>query len=333
MFLQSRRVRAAATAFAATLILAGCADDDEPTASPSEPISATPTPTASLADFCDAKVAIDAAFLGGGPPEEEGTATATPDPAEIKAGIEDAWGDLYADLEQSAPADVKSDVEALVAELDEAIEAANPEFFFEPGFVEADNAVDQYLIENCEDINELDAVAADFEFTGLPTVTPEGLTALTLTNEGEEFHEMILMRINDGVEESIEEILQLDEEEAESMVTPMGVTLAAPGVTATNFFELEPGNYAVLCFISKDSTEANGFQGDGPPHFTEGMVEELRVLAAGESSSPSPTSTSTSTSGSSSSSSSEAEVEDETSSPRPSSTSTSTARPTSTSSS
>lgn len=284
MRIPTRRVRAATLVATAALLLAACADDADDAASPSAPReSASPTPTASVEDFCDAKLAIDAAFLGGGPPEEE--EGATPDPEAIGENLDQTFSALYADLAEAAPEEVAEDVDALVGQLDAAIEEGNEEFFLAPDFAGAEAVVDEYLLENC-DYQELSATAADFEFNDLDMRIDPGPTAITLTNEGEEFHEILLLRINDDVDLSPEEIVALPEEEAMSKVSPpAAVVLTVPDQQATSFYELEEGRYAVVCFISKDSTEENDFQGEGPPHVTEGMVEELFV---GDVASPEP---------------------------------------------
>lgn len=317
MYTPSRRLIAATAALASALFLAGCASDDDPIATPSEPV-ATQSPTASAApsvdEFCDAKVAIDAAFLAGGPPEEEGDATASPSPEEIGEGISAAFSELYEDYARTAQSDVKAEVEKQVAALEEAIDEGNPEFFFEPEFAAADKVVDDFLVAECG-FERISATTVDYEFEGLPTVSPAGVTALEITNEGEEFHEIVLMRINDDVEESVEELLEMDEEEVEGKIVPAGVVLAMPGTSAINFFDLAPGRYAVLCFISKDSDAEHDFQGEGPPHFTEGMLEELEVVDPDAE----PSSEATSSSSESASTASEDEDEESTSSPTPTS--------------
>lgn len=322
MYTPSRRLIAATAALASALLLAGCASDDDPIATPSEPVataSASPSATPTIDDLCDAKVAIDAAFLAGGPPEEE--EGATPSPEQIGEGISAAFSEPYAELKDAAAgSEVEAEVSTLVSGLESAIKEGNDEFFFEPDFVAADKTVDDLLVEECG-FKKISGTAADYEFTGLPTISPEGLTALTLTNEGEEFHEIILMKIDDSLADtSLEAIFQMEEEELGDKVMPVGVVLAAPGVTATNFFDVEAGRYAVLCFISKDSTAENEFQGDGPPHFMEGMLEELKVI---DPDAPAPTSSSSSDDSSSSGSSSTSEDEDEESTASPTSTSSS----------
>jgi hypothetical protein len=321
MYTPSRRLCAATAALASALFLAGCASDDDPIATPSEPVaSASPTASAapSVDEFCDAKVAIDAAFLAGGPPEDEGQ---TPTPEQIGEGIKASFSEPYAELKRTAQPEVASDVDTLVAGLDKAIADGTEDFFFDPAFAAADKKVDDFLSEECG-FKKISGTAADYEFTGLPSVSPAGITGLTLTNEGEEFHEMILMHIDDSLEdESLEDIFQMEEEELGDKIMPMGVVLASPGTTATNFFDIKSGRYAILCFISEGSDAEHDFQGDGPPHFTKGMLEELKVLPGPGEATSEPTSSSSPSSSSGSSSTSSDDDEDETASPEPTSTS------------
>lgn len=268
---------------------------------PSAPTAvATPTPTAATVDdFCDAKLAVDEAFLAGGPPDE----TATPSPSEVEAALRDQYGDVYDELQRTAQDEVSAEVATLVRLAESAIDDGNGEFFFDEDFAGAEAEVDDYLVENCG-FEEIRATTADYEFTGVPLNIPAGKTALTITNEGEEFHEMILLRINDDVDLSVEELLALPEEEAMGMTSPpSSVTLAVPGQTATAFADLAEGRYIVTCFISKDSTAENDFNGDGPPHFVDGMFEEL-IVGDAPAGSPSPGATSASGSASGSSASS-----------------------------
>jgi hypothetical protein len=332
MYTPSRRLLAATAALSSALFLAGCAsDDDDPIASPSQPVeSASPSPsaTASVDDFCNAKVAIDAAFLAGGPPEDE--EGATPSPEQVGQGLSAAFSAPYAEMQRTAQPEVKDAVDKEVDALNAAISSGDGEFFFKPDFVALDKTIDDYLVDHCG-YNKIAATAKDYEYSGLPSESPAGLTALTLTNEGEEFHEMVVARINDDVDESVDEILE-DQDLFEKSVVPQGVVLASPGTTATNFFDLKSGRYIVLCFISEGSDAEHDFNGDGPPHFTKGMHEELTITpgpgeaTASPSSSSDDSSSSSSTadeesSSSSDSSSTSSDDEEDTSSPEPTSSS------------
>ncbi|MCA1671968.1 MAG: hypothetical protein LC799_07105 [Actinobacteria bacterium] len=81
-----------------------------------------------------------------------------------------------------------------------------------------------------------------------------------LKNEGEEIHEIALLRINDDVTLSAEELLVLPEE-AMTKATAAGFGFAEIGKSSTSFIRLEPGRYAVACFIpvgSKADRRATG---------------------------------------------------------------------------
>ena len=121
--------------------------------------------------------------------------------------------------------------------------------------------------------------AVDYAFEGVPETLPAGSHTFDFTNEGEEPHELVLFRIVDETE-SMEEILQLGEEEGQSHVEEAGGTFAEAGADAEEPLEaeLEAGKYAMVCFVPVGTTgpdEADA--GDGPPHFMEGMVAEFTV--------------------------------------------------------
>jgi hypothetical protein len=157
--------------------------------------------------------------------------------------------------------------------------------------------------------------AYEYGFGDLPTSVPAG-TSLGLRNIGAELHEMILVRKNDGVTESWDELLALPEEEAFQKATALGPLFAAPGEAASMGIgatgpepmtvitvELE-GDYIALCFIPQGVTEMPDFGAEaasspgasaaadpapeGPPHFVLGMRQEFTVTSAGSSPGPIP---------------------------------------------
>lgn len=279
-----RSARVAALALAGALALSACADDTDDAASPSSPISspsasasASPSPTAvAIGDFCAAQIAVDAAFLAGGPPQDE---PATPSPEQIaakKAALTEQYGDVYDELERTAQPAVADAVAAMASAARSGIESANGEFTFEPTYAAADAEVDEFLTESCG-FEELSATAADYEFDGLPATTPAGQTAITLANEGEEEHEIVLLRMNDGVTLSAEELLELPMEELFTQAMPAAIALASPGTSGTAFADLEAGRYAVACFIPKGTKPNMAPPQDAPPHFVEGMLADLTV--------------------------------------------------------
>jgi uncharacterized cupredoxin-like copper-binding protein len=134
--------------------------------------------------------------------------------------------------------------------------------------------------------------AVDYAFEGIPDTVESGAT-FTLTNEGEELHEMVVFLIPDEEERSVEELAALEDEELGEVFggepTPEFVLVAEPGGEGIVVFPegaeatvTEPGRYGVLCFIPVGTTEMpeemeGPPEGDGPPHYEEGMLTEFTV--------------------------------------------------------
>jgi hypothetical protein len=212
--------------------------------------------------FCTAELAAEAAF-------------ASEDPAQIGPAVEA--------LTAAAPADAAPLVEAVLAN------AENQE---SPEFAEAYDALIEYMRANCG-YAELNLAASEYAFGGFPAELPAGPTIIALENIGEQVHEVVIMRINDDVTLSLEELLALPEEESEGMATPQAFAFAFPGTTAQTVTDFTPGRYVALCFLPEGATpevltaieEAGGGPDEtipagievGPPHFTLGMVQEFTV--------------------------------------------------------
>ena len=130
--------------------------------------------------------------------------------------------------------------------------------------------------ESCDGVETIDVQAMDYHFEGIPEQLSTGYHVVNFENAGTEMHEMLTIRINDGVTESVEELINLPEEEVESKITMINAEFAPPGGTDVGSWNLtQPGNYAVLCFIPVGS--AGEAEGEGPPHFTQGMIHEFTV--------------------------------------------------------
>jgi hypothetical protein len=115
--------------------------------------------------------------------------------------------------------------------------------------------------------NVLTVTAADYSFDA-PAEIPAGLTTIRLVNNGPSPHHVQLVRLADG--KRLEDFLGALKGEA----FPEWATLAggpAPpevGKVSTEIQVLEPGTYALVCFIPTP---------EGPPHVMKGMSRELRV--------------------------------------------------------
>jgi hypothetical protein len=141
---------------------------------------------------------------------------------------------------------------------------------------------------------DIEVVAVDYRFGGLPGSVTAG-TRFALRNEStSELHELVVLRLPDTEERSIEQLLALPEEELDFLADsePAMVLIAPPGergqAVVGDGTVLEPGRYAVICAIPVGADPAEYLEAaqtsdgppdvaGGPPHFVEGMFAELVV--------------------------------------------------------
>jgi hypothetical protein len=214
-------------------------------------------PVAGVDEFCQAELAAEAA--------------ANQDPA--------AAGPAFEALVAAAPADLKATVEDVIAHAEEG-----------PGSPDFDAAYGEmitFVKDNCG-FTDVSITTSEYAFGGLPTELAAGPAVFTVQNIGEEVHEVLVMRKNDGVTETAEEIIALPEEEAMAKVTMAGVAFGFPGSTSFTTMDLAPGDYIAVCFLPQGATPElmaqmpEGPDGTmppeaGPPHAMAGMVQEFVV--------------------------------------------------------
>ena len=110
--------------------------------------------------------------------------------------------------------------------------------------------------------------AKDFSFDG-PDVIPAGLTEFRFVNQGPSLHHLSIIKLNGN--KTVADLVQ-----ALSKPGPLpswakelgGPNAPAPGSNSNATLKLEPGNYALMCFVDLG----------GPPHFVKGMTRALRVV-------------------------------------------------------
>jgi plastocyanin len=135
----------------------------------------------------------------------------------------------------------------------------------------------------------------DFEFIGLPARASVGDRITIVNSSVGEVHEVVVLRLPDGEDRPLEELLALPEEEIDALFVgmPEMVLVAAPGgpqIDAVGDGTLtQTGRFVVICAIptGADPDEffaamAEGGEGPpqvdgGPPHFVHGMVGEIVV--------------------------------------------------------
>ncbi|MDQ2767405.1 MAG: hypothetical protein M3Y30_09645 [Gemmatimonadota bacterium] len=120
--------------------------------------------------------------------------------------------------------------------------------------------------------HQMTVVATDYAFEA-PDQVPSGMMTVHLVDNGAELHHVAFVKLNEG--KSIADI-----EQALKSKGPMpmwaidrgGVNAPHPGGGMASITQmLEPGNYALLCFIPS---------ADGVPHFAKGMIRPLTVTAS-----------------------------------------------------
>jgi hypothetical protein len=224
--------------------------------------------SADVTAFCDDYLAVNALMSAG---RSEGDRA--PWIEELTTGLED--------LEAGAPEEVSSAVTALANLVLEPLEAMDQEGFFaateSPEFAENAAVVDEFVVAECG-LDSVEVNAVDYAFEGDLDSLQAGEIAFDFNNNGSELQEMALIRINDDTTESLEELLQLPEEEAQSKTTFTGAAFATPGGNDVMYADLEAGRYAIICFIPTGSTSIEDAEtADGPPHFVNGMAREFTV--------------------------------------------------------
>jgi len=119
--------------------------------------------------------------------------------------------------------------------------------------------------------NEVTITATDYAFES-PAEIPAGLTSFTMIVNGKEIHHASLIKLEDG--KTFDDLMngfRTMSPEAQLpgwMIPAGGPNAAAPGTTTALTMVLEPGNYAIVCFVPDAS---------GVPHFAHGMAKPLTV--------------------------------------------------------
>jgi hypothetical protein len=185
-------------------------------------------------------------------------------------------------LRDSAPDEIRSEVEYVVDRISE-IEDQQEVFalFGEPDFMSRMEPIDQFETEQCgiefgegnpegvsleldPDATRVDVSATEYDFEF--DAPPSGPVSFVMSNDGDEPHFLGIGKLLPGV--TVEEAIRADD--------PSGVTewtadsdVAASGEEAVLTIEnLEPGEYAMVCFIPAP---------DGQPHAFLGMAVGFTV--------------------------------------------------------
>jgi len=237
--------------------LAGCGDDTVESAAPK----------AEFRDYCEKVFAIETY-----PEPDIDWESLSPDQqtAESKA-FAAKLVPVAEQVRAVAPAEIKNDINLLADAVKQVQQTGDFEAAFEtPAVNEASDRAHAFDLENCGWAT-VDVSGEDYRFVGIPESIEAGPVSFEFTNKGEEPHELVLFRVNDGVEESVEDIVGLPEEEGKAKVTPVGGTFAPPGESEYAVADLKKGRYGVACFVPVGGGD------EGPPHASRGMHAEFEV--------------------------------------------------------
>jgi hypothetical protein len=236
---------------------------------------AAPTSAADSGDvgaFCDAIVALEASIAVD---LEVADRVASP---QQRADALAAWNATLRQqlnvMEDNTPEQASEDVEALSSLVHEALTFGSLTAAQEEEAATVDDNLDEYRLAECG-YQHVEATGIDFAYEGLPATVPPGVVAITFTNQGDEPHEIFLARLNDNVTMSVDQVMALPEEQAFSMIAPVGRSSAMPGDSETTFIRMGPGRYGVACLIPQGTTPDT--EGSGPLHVALGEFAEFTV--------------------------------------------------------
>ena len=239
--------------------IAGCGSDDDDASSTDE--------------YCNMSFEIETV---GEPEVDFETASEEEIVEASKAFASDKILPLANKLQAAAPDEIADDVKVGVAAATELAETGDFETAF--GKPEVDEALDRLHAFDLKECGwqTVNVSGVDYAFEGVPQEVNPGKTSFEFKNNGQELHEMIIFRRNDGVTEPILELLELPQEQVETKVTFVAAAFGEPGSNEYGIADLQKGEYAMLCFIAVGTTSPET-EGSGPPHFVEGMVTEFTV--------------------------------------------------------
>lgn len=244
--------------------IAACGDDDDDATDTTEaPGSGGEEASGDNAAFCDALVEFNGAVSSV---ELDESST----PEDVTAAGEQL-APLFATIAAEAPADLADTADEL-NETVQPLTEGDAEAFNQDSTFETYGEFVGSAIEACE-FDTVDVTGVDYAFEDVPETIEAGTVAFNFTNatEAEEDHEMIVFRRADGVTLGFEELLELGEEESADKIEFKTAAFAPPGGEGATLAELDPGAYAMVCFVPVGGGE------EGPPHFTQGMIQEFAV--------------------------------------------------------
>lgn len=116
--------------------------------------------------------------------------------------------------------------------------------------------------------NPVTFTATDYHYSG-PSEIPAGLTVFRLENHGKELHHLVIARLDQGrTLDSLLAALKQPGPPPPWLHFVGGPNATEPGAESNASTMMQPGHYAMMCFISTAA---------GVPHVAKGMIGSLEV--------------------------------------------------------
>lgn len=132
----------------------------------------------------------------------------------------------------------------------------------------------------------IEVVASDYFFEGIPENAPVGTRLSLFNNSSAEFHEMVIFKVHDAEQRSVEELSKLSFDQLYSFDVGVlqSVVFAMPESEQYTNVEgppvlAEEGRYLIFCAINvgTDPIEARNATARGPVHSIEGVPRHYEV--------------------------------------------------------
>ncbi|HUR18524.1 MAG TPA: hypothetical protein VMZ51_06255 [Acidimicrobiales bacterium] len=247
--------------------LGGCGGDDAPaTKAADDTTSTSGGGAAALKAYCATIVALETT------PEPDIDFDAMSPEQQTEEARKFA-GQLVPLVEQAratVPAAITADVEVLADSIGMIARTGDFSAFDTPKVEAASDRAHAYELGHCG-WKKVAVTAVDYAFQGISDSLPAGVTSFELANEGREPHEITVLRINDDVQLSAKEIVELPGEASGTKVEPVAHDFADPGGHGAALVDLKPGRYFAACFVPVDGREG------GSSHASKGMVSAFEV--------------------------------------------------------
>jgi hypothetical protein len=232
---------------------------------------ATATDIPASAEFCSALVGIESTLSSSIP-----LVFLPPAVAKEVAGYQlSVVEPLFASAQSIAPQGISDAVATYASATIQSLSTLDFSATQTIEFATADDAIDAALLSDCG-FEPMPVTATNYEYLNIKEEMPAGETALTLSNDADQVHEISIARIKDDIDMTARDILMLGEEDALDAIDLVAYAAAPPGGSETAFLNLAPGRYYAVCFTPTGTTSFHE-AGDGPPHFLHGMLKEFVV--------------------------------------------------------